>query len=682
MAYLIILFLVFITGGGFLFGQLTLREAAVRAFLVTFLVLLVITELLSWGDQLTGLAVGTAWIISLLLAAGFFSYLIYRAGTPVGKLIRESTGGWSFSLDWFSAAVAVCIFLILAVTGLIARAAPPNNFDSMTYHMPRVAHWIQNQGVRFYPTSIPRQNHSMPLAEFAILHLQLLSRSDRWANLVQWGSFLMAILLSTQIARELKLPARAQWFSGLVTAAIPMAVLQSTSTQNDLVVGVFCLSFAYFLKKAAQSLNWQDVFFASLSMGFALLTKGTAYLFCAAIGLSIGGLELIKRSWSERRRILPGYLLIIFLALFINAGHYGRNVSLYQHPLSTAMDRTTTDQVSAGVLGENLVRNGAVHLATPFPAANQAVNRRVAQLLRGNLNNPDSTFVETAFQVDFAVNEDEAGNLIHFLLLVIAVPGLLIWKKTRTSEVMGFTLAVITSILLFSLFLKWQPWGSRLQTPIFLLGGVLTGVFFSRLVEKGIPGGLLAAVLFLGSLPYLFVNTTRPLLPLLKEESAVYETKLFLYTANRIDKFFISHPGIDETLSPVKQVFYKRKSVLHNDRRQLYFMSSSALYDEYTGAVESLKGYLGEEVGLVMGGNDWEYPIWVFLDRHAAQGKPVIHHIMVENQTASLADTDPSGFPLLIVTDPDKLKKQPLPGHEIIYQASSIQVLYNPEGQQ
>jgi hypothetical protein len=75
----------------------------------------------------------------------------------------------------------------VAVIGVIAVVAPPNTWDGMSYHMARVAHWIQDQSVRHFSTSYLPQLYQMPWAEFAITHLQILSGSDIFANCVQWG---------------------------------------------------------------------------------------------------------------------------------------------------------------------------------------------------------------------------------------------------------------------------------------------------------------------------------------------------------------------------------------------------------------------------------------------------------------------------------------------------------------
>ncbi|MDR1089529.1 MAG: hypothetical protein LBL79_00500 [Prevotella sp.] len=43
---------------------------------------------------------------------------------------------------------------VLIITFFLALAYPPNNWDSMTYHLPRIEHWIQNGNLDHYYTSI------------------------------------------------------------------------------------------------------------------------------------------------------------------------------------------------------------------------------------------------------------------------------------------------------------------------------------------------------------------------------------------------------------------------------------------------------------------------------------------------------------------------------------------------
>ena len=74
----------------------------------------------------------------------------------------------------------------------------------MSYHMPRVMHWIQNQNVDFYPTSTTRQLYVSPFSEYVILHLQLIVNGDRLANLVQWFSMFGSLIGVSLIAREFR----------------------------------------------------------------------------------------------------------------------------------------------------------------------------------------------------------------------------------------------------------------------------------------------------------------------------------------------------------------------------------------------------------------------------------------------------------------------------------------------
>lgn len=55
-----------------------------------------------------------------------------------------------------------------AVTMLIAVVVPPNNWDAMTYHMPRVAHRLANASVRHYPVARAQQLFMPPLNAYGI----------------------------------------------------------------------------------------------------------------------------------------------------------------------------------------------------------------------------------------------------------------------------------------------------------------------------------------------------------------------------------------------------------------------------------------------------------------------------------------------------------------------------------
>ena len=70
-----------------------------------------------------------------------------RPGRPPGRMV----------------VLAICgVVAVVVIAGVTAIVAPPNTYDSMTYHLPRVMHWIQHQSVGHYPTHIPRQLHFPP----------------------------------------------------------------------------------------------------------------------------------------------------------------------------------------------------------------------------------------------------------------------------------------------------------------------------------------------------------------------------------------------------------------------------------------------------------------------------------------------------------------------------------------
>ena len=679
MAFLPLLFFIVISIAFFLIKPGNYRESILKGFLITFLLIGITTELLSIFNKITFNRILISWLIINLLSIPvlIFSWIKFKSNKGIPPLEdSEPPGKKSRGL------IILCLVIILLIsliTLFIALKSPPNNFDSMTYHMARVSHWIQNQNIRYYPTAIPRQNYSMPLAEYAILHLQLLSQGDHYANLIQWFSFIISIITSTLIAKDLKVSRRGQWITAVLAATLPMAILQSTSTQNDLVVSAFCLAFAYFLSKSVETNRWDDVLFAALSMGFALATKGTAYIFIAAIGLVIGGGVLIGKKWGQIKALIFRFGIMVIIGMLLNTGIYFRNLDLYKNPLITSNERTMVEEFSLGVLLANLIRNGAVHLSSPVDSANQWVEKGITQILGSELNNPASTFQESRFNLSFSINEDDAGNGFHLVLISIAIL-ILPWLKVENKkDLLLYEAAVVLSILLFSLVFKWQPWGGRLQTPIFLLGCTMAGYLLDKAFKKEIFPTLILILFLLSSTPFLLLNSNRPLLPLWEDSSVFYDTELENMIYNYLEEKLDRYPILAGKVKSILSILYEGRSVILTERRELYFLGNFEDYYWYAEACHLVRNTPSREIGLIMDSNDWEYPIWVFLNQNAGPGKYKIYHIGLDDISATLKSPAEPKPDLIILTKNLDEDSHELRDYIIVYESKTVQLFKRME---
>lgn len=471
---MIVIPLVAYLSASFLFlKKLSMRECAesfLKGHIAVFLFIALSTELLSVFNMVTFSGVLPAWL--LLLVACFLSALrrsrrvVLRRTEP----LRMTAG------EIYLAGAAV---FILAAAFASAMLYPPNTWDSMTYHMPRVSHWINNNSVSFYPSSITRQNYQMPLAEFAIMHIQILSGGDLYANLIQWTCFAVLLCIVLLIAGELGLSRNQKILSVFVAATLPMAVLQASSTQNDLVVSCFIASFCLFMIRLGKNLNIENVLFASSSLGLALLAKGTAYLFCAGIGLVLGFFVLTSGKLGCRKLLNApaALLLVVIMALLLNTGHLRRNYRLYGHPLSTEGERYLNNVRSPMTLASNFLINGAMHLGTPVGPVNRFQLRAWEAVLGPHLNDPDTTWGRSSFIITTHLHEDIAGNLIHIIVIVSVMAVLpVLWRKRRYRQTAWYTAAITAGAVFYCWFMRWQPWASRLHTPLFILSAPLSAV--------------------------------------------------------------------------------------------------------------------------------------------------------------------------------------------------------------
>ena len=546
-------------------------EGFVKAHLVIFSFIAISTELLSLLKGVTFSNVLLTWLLFLVvgvfvsfrhLEKHSFSMAVSKDTIPITNILIGA------------------IALILLTTLTTAIVYPPNTWDSMTYHMPRVLHWINNKSVLFYPTEIARQNYQMPLAEFAILHLQVLTGSDLYANLVQWVSFLALICLGVVVAAELGLNRKLQLISAIIVATLPMGILQASSTQNDLVVSVFLMSFALFMLRLRQGLNTENLLFAAISLGLALLTKGTAYIFGAALGISLALPLLLdqRQKTSEFIKVGAALAMTVMIALALNTGHFWRNHQLYGHPLSTQGDDYRNQDMSLSTLESNLLRNVALHLGTPYEQVNSYQIRFIHDFLGSGLNDPQTTWTGTTFSIPNSRHEDTAGNLIHMLIAMFGTVILFIsWIRGRNKELTWYAVSILLGAVIYCWILKWQPWNSRLHTPLFVLAAPLLAFTITSGIAAKRIGYLVCLALIVYCIPFALDNVSRSIVSL--------EWK-------------------------------------NHDRKQLYFQNNHDLASEYYSIMNILQRKNVEEVGLYLGLDDWEYPFWALAGHEDTNGQP------------------------------------------------------------
>ena len=571
------------------------RRAVLDAAIIWGVLVAGLTEVLSSFQALTWGWIGGLWGC-IVIGLAFLLWSRLRHGTlgqPLPTLHSP-----------FLTGLLAGIAIIIGTTGFIALVAPPNTWDSLTYHMSRVMHWVQDRSVEHYPTHIQRQLHHTPWTEFAILHLQLLSGNDRFANSVQWFAMLGSVAGVSLIAKQLGADVRGQIFSAVIAATIPMGILQASSTQTDWALSFWLICCVHYGLRLIQtgiggSLD-QNVFGVAAGLGLALLTKPTGYIY--ALPFMLWFLVVVFRSGA--RKAWPAILVCVAVTLSLNAGHYGRNIGLYGSPMGPMeadlpKGRYTNDAVTFSLFASNLLRNLALHAQTPSAALNASMEKGVRLVhaeLGVSVDDPRTTFSESRFRLlPPLYDEDGDGNLLHLALILAAMLLILGFKPLRkTIGALPYMLSLAAAFVLFCLLLKWQPYNSRLHLPWFVLWSPLIGLCLAWNPRHRLVGVVLVLALA-ASTPWLLFNNHRPLIG-----------HSSLFTANRTSLYFVMQPD------------------------------SEGLFKQTSQEIDLIHC---SSVGLDSGGNAPEYLLWITLQQTRTNAR--IEHVSVKNPSAFLFAREP-----------------------------------------
>ncbi|GET38019.1 ArnT family glycosyltransferase [Microseira wollei] len=578
------------------------RRAILSSAVVLSVFIIGATELLSLFRLLTFGCVLGVWGL-LTIGLGILYYQRLKSNKQTYRLNKILRVFRNLNSPFLGILLLGVVFISVTV-GLIAFVAPPNTWDSMTYHMSRVVHWMQNQSVAHYPTyNLPQLFHP-PFAEFTIMHLQILSGGDRFANFVQWFSMIGSIIGVSLIAKELGANVRGQVFAAVFCATIPMGILQGSSTQNDYVVAFWLVCLAYYVLLTVKATNKQyPLFFIGASLGLAILTKSSGYIYSFPFMVWLSWVMFQRKRWN----IWKPLLLVATIFFVLNISHYLRNLDLFFTLLGTPKNFESEYKIEAfslPILLSNSLRNLSLHSdivrhlgvekwVNPLTGIIAKIISVIHVFIGVDMNDPRTTYPPGSYRVPgLSFDENVAGNPLHLWLIFVSVCFGLLNKKIRKQKIIiTYLLVTISAFIMLCLLLKLQPYQSRHHLSIFVLFSAFFGVVFSQ-IPNAIITNAIVVTLIITSFQWVFSNKFRPI-----------AAEANIFNMSRIEQYFINRPQLKAPyVEATKFVLSKNCSNIG----------------------------LSLGTGINVGNQYWEYPLWPLL--HNKHSKIIwMQHINVQN---------------------------------------------------
>jgi hypothetical protein len=636
------------------------RLALVRAAVLVGAGAVIGVEALSAFHAVTLGAIVALWSVAAALALALaLAVARARRGAAGGPPIRFAAGlrgGVAAGVRWvrdrwrgagrLDRALAAGLVALVLLELLVALVAPPNNFDSQTYHLPKIEHWVAQRNLDFFATRIHRQVTIAPGAEYLLLHLRLLTGGDLLYNLVQWSAGVACVLFASRIAGQLGGGPRAQLLTGYLVGTAPLVVLESTSTQTDLVVAAWVLALATLvldeLDRRSRPLALVPI---GLAAGLAALTKATGLLadgplllFWGLAQLRLVQLRLVRlrgragapprpeprgpapRGPAPHGRALRGLaaglagtaaasLFILALAGTVAGPYLARVTSTYGSPLGPAYlrDSISMQRHDPPAVLVNALRIGQTAVEVPVGAVNRTAAHgveAVARLLHVDPNDPKITFWGSTFPVvSWPPNEDKASFPVQAVLVLLGAGYVLVRPGRATGpgsaqrgRSLAFAALFWATVLVYVTMLKWQPWGNRLLLFLFALGTPLAGRWLETVLLR-------AERAWTERVRAMSARAMRA--RAVRARAVAWVTVLTLAAGGVAGVAAVGYGWPRRLIGP--------SSIFTLDRTQARFVWRPSWQDDYEWAARAVRASGARRIGLAQGDNTWEYPWWVLL---------------------------------------------------------------------
>jgi len=209
---------------------------------------------------------------SVALALGFVAWLVWRNKTA-GSFFPQIRPQKFFRR--FRRPLPA-IFLFVAAMAFIGGAIyPPNNYDALTYRLPRMLNWLAAAHWFWIPSANARMNFSGTAWEWTAMPFLAVLRSDRGLFLINAMGFLLMPGLFFSVFRQLGVARRVAWTWIWILPLAYGYATQAGSIGNDSTGMLFGLISVHYGLRARRSQDVKDVWLVALAAALMTGTKAS-----------------------------------------------------------------------------------------------------------------------------------------------------------------------------------------------------------------------------------------------------------------------------------------------------------------------------------------------------------------------------------------------------------------------
>lgn len=555
-------------------------SAAFTTFLFSYLLLV---QVLGVSNNLKPIYISLTMLVSLI------------AAVTAGQFIFRPSKIKSISIEFHSQLkqysptnklLLVLILILLVVASLSAAFTVPNNWDSMTYHLPRMEHWFQNHSLWFYNTNNDRQLYMQGVNSLLYLILKSIGIGEVFYNFIQLISLFAIVLIIWSCLHRFKVNSQFSLSLILILVSVPNLVTESPTTQTDILAALTVLLNFVFLIEIILKSNYQMMhFFYGLSFAVATFTKGTVFPYLLVSGLVYAFLVVLRDKKifeAERIVVLPATLLLNAFLWLQSIAKYG-NISGPQTTMNYFVQSPVSSGASPRDVAAAFIHFFTYNFQTFFYSVNDLIYRvafKLASVINVDLLNESNSWpdwdpithkITYIFSPSFGVNEDSATSPHFNFIFTASLLLFLFFMRKREWPNAQIALAPTLYFVTVIVFLRWNPYLGRYFIPAAVLAVLAIGILFK-------PG-----------------KKTITVVALFSTMSFIYATPFALMSQNR--------------------PFWGENSIFYNSINEERFISRPDLVRDFDKLEDRIRESKPTSIEIAVGGNQWEYPIWALANR-------------------------------------------------------------------